>query len=388
MKVLITTIYEYPHEGGLSTHISTLKKGLEELGHTVDVTSGTDCPKGTKLYIRGISYLIRRFNKGKGQLYGDRLRMQWLKDHLGKLYTNYDVINTQDIFATLAVRDFNIHTVETVHGYYTYEAISRGAIEANTNEANKAKRFERYAYKSADKLVTVDYRLKDYINTETNRIAQRIHNFIDIDTFNQSNSQTEEISRKYNIPKNSIILLVPRRLTEKNGVLYPILALRDVLIQFPEVKLVYAGSGELMEELKEKVRNLYLQNHVYFLGSVPHHEMIHLYNISDAVIVPSIHAKGVEEATSIAALEGMAAGKPVIAGAVGGLKEIINHEENGLLFENQNANDLSTNIKRVLHDKELYRSITVHAQEYIKGYHSHISAAKQFLSVYEKQGQY
>ena len=39
MKILMATAYDYPHIGGLSTHVSTLKAGLESRGHEVDVLS-------------------------------------------------------------------------------------------------------------------------------------------------------------------------------------------------------------------------------------------------------------------------------------------------------------------------------------------------------------
>ena len=70
--------------------------------------------------------------------------------------------------------------------------------------------------------------------------------------------------------------------------------------------------------------------------------------IADIVLVPSIHSYGVEEATSISALEAMGSGSPVIAGAVGGLKEIFEHEKDGLLVEVKNTEDLSNSIIRIL----------------------------------------
>ena len=49
------------------------------------------------------------------------------------------------------------------------------------------------------------------------------------------------------------------------------------------------------------------------------------------MIVPSVHSAGVEEATSISALEAMGSGTPLIACAVGGLKEIVNPGVDGLI---------------------------------------------------------
>ncbi|MDQ0160532.1 glycosyltransferase family 4 protein [Alkalibacillus salilacus] len=382
MKILISTIFDYPHEGGLSTHITTLKKGLIEHGHEVDILSWSDCSKRHRLFIRGLTFSIKRMNKGKGQLFGDRQRMNWLKRKLAKIYQEYDVVNTQDIFATLAAKDLNIKTVQTVHGYYTYEATSRGAIQNQSPEAHQAKRYEQEAYTSADDIVCVDQRLKEYVRAESGREAHMIHNSVDSSLFNISSEEIDQVRQTYQLPKDQSILLVPRRLTEKNGVIYPILALPKILKQFPNTLLVYAGSGELIDTLKQVASKLNASSHIAFLGSVPHSDMIGLYKLTDIVLIPSIHAKGVEEATSIAALEGMTAGKPVIAGAVGGLKELIQHQENGLLFENKNEHDLAEQVLSLLNNSELSHALAKNAQHYVERNHSHLASARTILEIY------
>ncbi|WP_411954041.1 glycosyltransferase family 4 protein [Alkalibacillus sp. S2W] len=383
MKILITTIFDYPHEGGLSTHITTFKKGLIEHGHDVDILSWSDCLNRNRLFIRGLTFLIKRLNKGKGQLFGDRQRMKWLIKELTKIYQGYDVVNTQDIFATLAAKDFNIKTVQTVHGYYTYEATSRGAIKDQSPEAHQAKLHEQEAYLSADDIVCVDQRLKEYVQSESGRGTHMIHNSVDSSLFNISSEEIDQVRQTYHLPNDQSILLVPRRLTEKNGVIYPILALPKILKQFPNTLLVYAGSGEQIDTLKQVASKLNVSSHITFLGSVPHSDIIGLYKLANIVLIPSIHAKGVEEATSIAALEGMTAGKPVIAGAVGGLKELIQHQENGLLFENRNEHDLAEQVLSLLNDPNYGTILAQNARKYIDKNHSHLASAGSMLEIYE-----
>ncbi|MDQ0352778.1 glycosyltransferase involved in cell wall biosynthesis [Alkalibacillus filiformis] len=382
MRILIATIFNYPHEGGLSTHMTTLKKGLETRGHTVDIISGSDFSKRDTTSIRGRSFIVNKFRKGKGQLLGDQLRMNLLKNLINNESSQYDVINTQDVFATLACKEMGIKIVETVHGYYTFEAISRGAYKENSKSAIKAKEIERDAYQSADDIICVDQRIKDYIKKEVSIEGNVIRNFIDLELFNTSQEQIENTFTKYNISNNKKILLVPRRLTEKNGVILPSLALPTILEEHPHVQLVYAGSGELLERLKNKVKELNIESNVMFLGSVPHHDMRSLFQGCDVVIVPSIHSKGVEEATSIAALEGMAAKKPVIAGGVGGLKEMINHSDNGMLFENENYNELAEHINILLRDSNLYNQIASSSYRYIKKNHALDTATAHFEQIY------
>src|SRR5690554_20309 len=129
MKILLTTIFDFPHEGGLSTHVSTLKSGLEARGHDVDVLSFTQLhPLFRKVYAQAPGYLINKIKPGKGQLINDRNRMSLLASQIKEVKERYDVINSQDIYAALASIESGLPTVATVHGYFSFEAISRGAI--------------------------------------------------------------------------------------------------------------------------------------------------------------------------------------------------------------------------------------------------------------------
>lgn len=97
--------------------------------------------------------------------------------------------------------------------------------------------------------------------------------------------------------------------------------------------LIYAGMGEAYEELKSLIEQQGLSEKAKLLGAIPHETMTEYYALSDIVLVPSVHSAGVEEATSISALEAMGSGSPLIASAVGGLKEIVSHRQDGLLVE-------------------------------------------------------
>ncbi|PKR77787.1 glycosyltransferase family 1 protein [Halalkalibacillus sediminis] len=384
MKILLTTIFQYPHEGGMSTHISMLKKGLEKSGHQVTVLSSSDINKVIQTSIKGCGYLMNRLSVGAGQLYGDLGRMNALKLALRKIAGSYDVINTQDIFATIAAQRIHDNVVLTLHGYYSYEATSRGALKEGSPFFKKAIDYEKEAYESAGEIICVDNRLKEHVKRNTKIEPTVIKNFIDPSGFTSTNNVTNKLRVEYNLPDNKKIILVPRRLTEKNGVIYPLLALEKLITEYPDILLVYAGTGEMMDKLKQLTFQLDLKQQVRLLGSVPHQLMPSLYQLSNIVVVPSIHSKGVEEATSISALEGMLSKTPVIAGAVGGLKELITHNENGLLFSDRNIVELAVHIRSILNDQELREKLTHNAYEHVLSNHTVEKVAEEYLFAYKK----
>ncbi|MCX6354274.1 MAG: glycosyltransferase family 4 protein [Candidatus Aureabacteria bacterium] len=78
-------------------------------------------------------------------------------------------------------------------------------------------------------------------------------------------------------------------------------------------------------------------------------ELPNLYAQADICVVPSIW----REPFGIAAVEAMAAGKPVVASRVGGLEEIVDHGVTGFLVEPGNAGEVAESIKKLLDDPEL-----------------------------------
>lgn len=386
MKVLIATAYDYPHAGGLSVHVDTLKAGLESLGHEVDVLSFSDVsPVSRKILAQGPSYILNKIKKGKGIIWSHKMRQRFLRVLIeNNKSKNYDIIHAQDPFTTLAALESGIPTVSTVHGYMAFESISKGSMDEGSAEAKIMQDVEIQAYRGTREVITVDTRLKEYVKDLSGVEGTAIRNFIDIHSFKPNKGKKKELRAKYGIDVDSEVLFCPRRLTKKNGVIYPALALPKVLKEFPNTHLIYAGSGEALSEIKEIVAREGMEKNVTLLGAVPHAVVRDYYDLSDVALVPSVHSAGVEEATSISALEAMGSGSPLIACAVGGLKEIVNSGVDGILVEEKNVEELSDAILTLLRDPEAGVEMAAKARAKIEEEYSHIAAAKKYLEIYER----
>jgi glycosyltransferase involved in cell wall biosynthesis len=385
MKILIATAYDYPHAGGLSTHVTTLKSGLESLGHEVDVLSFSNVPSSTQnLYAKGPSFILNKLKKGKGIVWSHKARKRLLQGLIEKNKDKqYDLINAQDPFTTLAALETGIPTVSTVHGYMTFESISKGSLDENSSEASYMKEVEIKAYKGTRKIITVDSRLKDYVKEVSGAEGNAIRNFIDIHNFKPDQEYRDQFRDKYGISKEDNVLFVPRRLTKKNGVIYPALAMPKIIEKYPNTKLIYAGSGEALSEIKKIIEENKLQDNITLLGAIPHEQIKEYYALSDVVLVPSVHSAGVEEATSISALEAMGSGSPLVACAVGGLKEIVNHKEDGLLVEEKSVQELADAVNYLLENPEEGQRMAIKARTKIEEEYSHIAAAKKYEAIYK-----
>ncbi|MDO8588228.1 MAG: glycosyltransferase family 4 protein [Armatimonadota bacterium] len=152
------------------------------------------------------------------------------------------------------------------------------------------------------------------------------------------------------VPADSKIVLCVARLTPVKGVRYLVEAVSALRKAIGRCEIVVAGDGPEMESLRELDRRLNGSDGVVFLG---HRDDIpELLAVADAVAVPSV-----QEGQGLVALEAMAAGKPVVATAVGGLVETIRDGVTGLLAAPEDPGALAEGLARVLSDPELARSL-------------------------------
>ena len=384
MKILLATSYDYPHLGGLSTHMTTLQTGLENLGHTVETRSFSDVEKWRRDWIaRAPSFVLNKASLGAGYVWTLNRRQGFLERMLkADKYKSFDIVNAQDVFATRASINAGLPTVTTAHGYLTYEGISKGSVAEDSKHKQNLLDVEFSMFKKTRAVITVDTRIKEYIKRETGVEATMIKNFIDVEDFKPEVERREEFRKKYSMNQDDLIFFIPRRLTKKNGVIYPILSFPPVLAKYPHARLVFAGTGEMMDDMKAKAKELGIAERVTMLGAVDHKNMIQYYALSDIALVPSIYSAGVEEATSISALEAMGSGIPLIACAVGGLKEIVDHEKDGLLVEERNVEALTDAMIRLIEEPEYGQALAKAAREKIIAEYSHFAAAKKYEAIY------
>jgi len=133
-------------------------------------------------------------------------------------------------------------------------------------------------------------------------------------------------------------LLYLGRLSKEKGVTLLLKSLEN-LDEFLDI----VGSGPEEENLKKLTKKLHLEDKVVFHGHLEGEALEKIKREAKAIIVPSLWAENM----SLVLLESLSLGKIVIASAMGGNPELIEHEKTGLLFLPANYYDLSDKIKRL-----------------------------------------
>jgi colanic acid/amylovoran biosynthesis glycosyltransferase len=125
---------------------------------------------------------------------------------------------------------------------------------------------------------------------------------------------------------SSPVVLCPARLVEVKGHRFLLQAWRLLRDRGVEAELRLAGQGELQPHLLELTRDLGLTGCVTFLGAVPHHELLKMYeqgSISCVALASVDLGNGFHEGIPVALIEAMSYGVPVVATKTGGTAELV-----------------------------------------------------------------
>jgi glycosyltransferase involved in cell wall biosynthesis len=146
---------------------------------------------------------------------------------------------------------------------------------------------------------------------------------------------------------------------------------------FPEADFHIAGEGELRPALEELMRDLNLTGRVFLPGSIQ--DMPRFLRDLDIAVLCSR-----SEGMSNAILEYMAAGKAIVATAVGGNVQLLEHERHGLLVPPGDPGRLADSIGRLLNDPALAVRLAQAARQRIEERFSREVMVRRFEVFYEK----
>lgn len=378
MAVLLSTTWSLGNTGGVTSHIWDLAVSFARLGVAAVPYSVADHVPETPIGQRAAD---------RARSFGDADRRYVIETQRGLRAAEYmlreavrsvgpSIIHAHDVLAASAAARVGVPVVLTVHG-----PLSR---ELQMYEGRRTKRsvefarvIEADAYSKARKIIAVDTGQKDIIVKDFNIAPEKvsvIHNAVDVTVWTAGEWRERSIR----------VILVPRRLVPKNGVITVIEALGQLRRRGgPTAELWVAGDGPDRAALERATTRLQVETQVRFLGSVPRLHLLPLLRQCDAVAIPSIPKAGVVEATSIAALEAMSVGRPVLASDIGGLAEILEDGATGFLCPPGDIEAWASGLNRVLtaRGSEL-RAVGARARSYVVRTHATDAWAREMLRVY------
>lgn len=201
-----------------------------------------------------------------------------------------------------------------------------------------------------------------------------IHNAIDPEWGRGSSVRAQAAQLRARLPiaaGEKIALIVGRLSREKDH-----LMLLDALAAIPGAPhLLIVGDGPERGAIEERLRATGQTRQVTLVGQVPTAEPY--YAMADMAVLSSL-----SEGSPNALLEAMAAGVPVVATQVGGVPEIVTHQESALLVQPGDRQAMGSAIARLLTENGLSPRLAQRAREIVEQRHSPVERARQLCAIY------
>jgi len=373
MRICILSIDFLPNIGGIAAHVYELSKALSEKGDDIHILTFRN-KYSEKKYVKLGNINTHRIYLPKIGIVGKGIYM--LLEYLTLIKLNkkfqFDILHSHNLLPDNLITMLfkSIPSIITEHSSQFLNAF----------EKNKSILFiYKKIMKKADLIIGPSNELVNTFNKIgiSNDKTVYIPNGVDINKFKPMN-KPKDILNKYEINEDSKIILCPRRLAPKNGVEYLIKALPNVIEKFQEIKCLIVGDGSEFDKLNILVAELDLKKNVIFTGRIPNSEMPKYYAASDIVVLPSII-----EATSIAGLEAMSMGKPLIGTNVGGIPQIIDDEKTGIIVPPKNSKELGKAILTLILNDSRCHEFGYHSRKRVETEFSWYIISERIRQLYQ-----
>lgn len=385
MKILMLS-WEYPPRvvGGIARVVHDLSHKLVNEGHEVTVVTYRD---GNVPYYEdddGVDvYRVDNFMISSNNFIDWVMQLNFnMIAKVGEIISekgNFDVIHAHDWLTAYAGKTlkyaYNTPLVSTIH-----------ATEAGRNSGIHGD-MQRYindtewmlTYESSEVIVNSNY-MKNELQRLFGLPYEKINvipNGVNLNLFNDV-QKDYDFRRRFAMDNEKIILFIGRLVYEK-GIQTLVSAMPKILANYHDSKLIIAGKGGMLDELKAQVNSLGLGNKVYFTGHLASKDVQKMYKCADVSVFPSTY-----EPFGIVALEAMLSGTPVVVSDIGGLNEIVDHGINGMKSYAGNANSLADSILSLLFDPKLCDTVTQNAKAKVKAEYNWTKIADNTHLAYEK----
>lgn len=256
-----------------------------------------------------------------------------------------DLVHTQleasDTLGALAARMQRVPVVSTQHTMSPPEPRSREAVRAFIAE--------RALGASAARIIAVSDAARRFYERSTALPARKLttlRNGIDLPAFRAEVAASEGVREELGIADDAVVAATVAVLRPQKGVEIMLRALPALLAERSELVYLVIGGGPDAERLRGLAAEIGVEDHVRFPGSRT--DVARLLGACDLLVHPTL-----EDALPTSLMEAMAAGLPIVAGAVGGVPEMVEEGRNGRLVPPGDVAALTAAVRELLADADL-----------------------------------
>ena len=400
MNIAVLTNEYPPHVyGGAGVHVEYLTRELARLdsgAHTVRVLCfGDQHEHHGNLHVQGIRAPVELPAQDPRHI---KLFATLLQDLvMAGTLADIDVVHCHTWYSHLAgCLGKHLQSVPLVLTTHSLEPHRPWKVEQLGTAYDVSSWVERVAYESADGVVAVSESMKRDVHEEYGVALDRvrvIHNGIDLQQYRPTPDPS--VLREFNIDPAIPFVLFVGRITRQKGIVHLVNAIRYLQAGIQVVLCAGApDTADIAAEMTAAVDRARADSShpiIWIREMLPKEKIITLYTHAAVFVCPSVY-----EPFGIINLEAMACETPVVASAVGGIPEVVDHGTTGLLVApevagpteveprhpEQFSKDLAAAVNTLLADPELRASMARNARARVEQQFSWASVARQTVEFY------
>ncbi|RTZ16805.1 glycosyltransferase family 1 protein [Vibrio aquaticus] len=224
-------------------------------------------------------------------------------------------------------------------------------------------------------IITVSHHVAESLLQDGYPIEQlsTIHNGIDVEAL--SAQKTVNVKKELEIDDDAFVFATVGSLIKRKGVDRILTALRHLVLEYPNVRLVVIGDGPEKHELELQAECLHLADRVHFVGEQKN--VLGWLKGCDGFV-----SGARSEAFGLVVAEAALAKLPIVAPFEGGIPEFIQHGKTGVIYPNHNVAPLEKAMRIVVANPTACNKMAQRAHQHILTHHSVEQAGQKILGVY------
>jgi len=209
--------------------------------------------------------------------------------------------------------------------------------------------------------------------------VELIYQGTEVAKFTKNADNLAEAITTYPLPENSApILGNVGSFEERKGQVVLLEALQKMRGKLPDVHLMLVGDGPDEQMLKQKVKEMDLENSVSFFPFTSTPQLI--FEIVDILVLSSLYKEGLPNVL----LEAMSMELPVVSSKLAGVPEIVENGETGYMVKPGDVNELSEAVIKLWSNKDAYNAMAKNARELMENKFDKKRQFDEFLDYFKQ----
>ncbi len=290
---------------------------------------------------------------------------------------------TCGIIANIVGRRQGIPSVYEMRGLWEDSHTSRHGITETSLRYRGVHFLEDIALKGADLCCVICEALKDELlarGIQEEKIVI-VRNGVDLRAFSPGPPNID-LQRRLGL-QDKIVMGYIGSFFHYEGIDLLVHAMAGLSAEFPDLRLLLVGEGEVTPILKKIAQDSGIIDKVLFPGRVAHAEISEYYRLYDFMVLPRMDTRETRLVTPLKPLEIMSMEKPLIASDIGGHREIVTEVVNGLLFESENVQDLIAKCRGLIENKEMRLDLGARGRKWVEENRDWSLLVQSYVKIYE-----